>query len=201
MSSDQEMEKPVDRAKSNKIADKFINQGHESFRQGKMFKALVAFNKSLCFAEPESKTVGRIYADRCQVYSETKMYPEALANLNLAQEFSDSNDEFDELEVMCQEAMKTSQTIETFNIKNFFKLSHPANIKIPFIIDSLEVRQNEKFGRYVITRSDLHTGDIIAIEETFFKTIDPRSRFERCNFCLKMKRLNLIPCLRCSKGL
>lgn len=58
------------------------------------------------------------------------------------------------------------------NHQQFFLLSHQPNYRVPFIIDSLELARNEKFGRYVVTKKLLSPGDVIAIEKPFIRFVD-----------------------------
>lgn len=84
---------------------------------------------------------------------------------------------------------------------SFFKLSHPASKKNSNVIEYLQVKNNDvHFGRYVFTNRNLKTGEIIAIEEPFFKFIDPSARHFRCSNCLKSNKLNLIPSELCSSS-
>jgi hypothetical protein len=80
-------------------------------------------------------------------------------------------------------------------VDNFFKLSYPANPKIPFIIDGLEVRMTEKFGRGIFTTRNLKPGDIISIEEPVLTKLKSIGRYSHCCNCLTSNKFNLIPCL------
>lgn len=83
---------------------------------------------------------------------------------------------------------------------DFFALSHDPNAKIPFIVDSIKIDQNPNEGQHIVTTKDLKAGDVIALEEALFKTINFNSRFSRCANCLKCNLLSLIPCEICDKG-
>lgn len=80
---------------------------------------------------------------------------------------------------------------------NFFKLSYPANEKIPYVVDCIELQKSKSFGRHLITNRALKTGNIICIEEPFHKFINNSARFSHCANCLKSEKLNLFPCLEC----
>jgi len=43
-------------------------------------------------------------------------------------------------------------------------------------------------------------GDIVIMEEPFYKIISPSEKNARCAVCLKQNLLNLIPCEKCSAG-
>lgn len=77
------------------------------------------------------------------------------------------------------------------NCQAFFELSYPANSKIPFVADCLELKQSPQFGRYITTKINLSPGDVVAVETPFFHSITGKSK--RCINCLKTS-LKLISC-------
>lgn len=81
-----------------------------------------------------------------------------------------------------------------------FKLSYPANRKIPFIVDCLQLKHSERFGRHIVTTQNLKAGDIVAVEEPFITFIDDNVTKIRCSNCLKSNLLSLLPCNSCAKG-
>jgi hypothetical protein len=87
------------------------------------------------------------------------------------------------------------------DLSNFFKLSHPANPKIPFIIDCLELRKTEEFGRGIYATQDLAAGDIISIEDAVIRMAFtwPDAELYRCANCLNVAMLNLVPCTKTCK--
>jgi hypothetical protein len=97
--------------------------------------------------------------------------------------------------------------MEEENVDDFFKLSYKPNPKYPSFADCIELRSNRKYGRYLVTNQDLKVGDIIAIEEFFYYSInDDRDEKEKsgclmnyqfCAFCHKSKLLDLVPCDQC----
>lgn len=102
-----------------------------------------------------------------------------------------------EREEKCKQLVK-SQLEGEKAIKNFFKLSHPPNPKVPFIVDCLELRYTKNFGRGIYATSDLKAGDIISIENTLFPSMTQDASNSCCVLCLKINQLNLIPCLKCA---
>ena len=186
--------------KCNERAEEFRNRGNEFFREKKYLEALVAYNESLCCAERESEHVALGFANRSAVYLVLKLYEECLENIKSACDYGYPEDKvckLKEREEKCENYMKKcSQRVNNDHL-SFFKLSHPANPKIPFIVDCLKLQENEKYGCYLITTKDLKTGDVIAIEEPFYKFVDKDVYHSRCANCLKSNKLNLIPCDDC----
>jgi SET and MYND domain-containing protein 4 len=183
--------------KDNRIADKWRNEGNSLYKQRKFEDAVIAYNKSLCFAETGSKQLALAYGNRSAVYLEVGLYDDCLANIQLARDKNHPDlTKLRDREEKCLAAQKKfGKKLSEKYRTDLFKLSYEPNKKYPSIVDCLELRENETFGRYIITNRDLLPGDIIAIEEPAFKsmeTVEPRYR--RCNSCLQSNNHNLIPC-------
>lgn len=189
--------------KCNEIADKFRDDGNAHWRSGEFHEALVAYNKSLCHAEESSEQLSLAYANRSAVYLAVKMFDKCLENIKLSVDHGyqiNKLSKLNEREEKCKKLMNVESPNPDDDPWNFFKLSHPANEKIPFIVNCLELREDGKFGRYLVTTTNLRPGDVIAIEEPFFKSIDKESVQSRCSNCLKTNKLSLIPCPRCTNS-
>lgn len=70
------------------------------------------------------------------------------------------------------------------------------------------MKNDQKYGRHIVTNRALRVGDIIAIDDPTFKVVKADSRystcfesntFQRCANCLHENLLSLIPCLSCCK--
>lgn len=159
--------------KSTYYARKFLNIGKLKLKKQKYFEAIENFNKSLCYAEEGSHDISLAYECRSEVYHEIAKFAQ------------------------CKNGIEGSDDNEVLAIHDdpwdFFKLSHPANDKIPFVANCLQVKNDENFGRFIITSHDLAPGDIIAIEEPFFKIVDSASSHLRCANCLQSNLMNLVP--------
>jgi SET and MYND domain-containing protein 4 len=187
--------------KCEETAEKFRSEGNLHFRNRDYHQALLAYNQSLCYAQANDLSLA--YANRSAVYLEAKLYDECLENIKLARDLGYPKEKLEKLNERnqkCKKLMKTHQKDPGNEPWNFFKLSHSPNKKIPFIINCLELCENEKYGRYLITKKNLKTGDVIAIEEPFYKFIDNGVYHSRCANCLKSNHLNLTPCALCTKG-
>jgi hypothetical protein len=181
-------------------AEKFRDDGNAFFRSGEFQKALECYNKSICFAESGSSELSVAYANRSAVYMQVKKYRKCLENIVMSREQGNLDGKLKEREEKCKRLMEVHKSDENSDPCDFFKLSHPPNDRIPFIVDCLELREDEKFGRYIVTSRDLQPGDVIAIEEPFYKFIDKESRYSRCCNCLKSNDLSLIPCTQCTSS-
>lgn len=162
----------------------------------------------MCWAEPGTKTLGLIYANRAEVYFKLKLCDKCLNNVQLAREECcppGKVELLDELQEKCLELIGEA-LVDSCSPWEFFKLSYPANEKLPHIVDCLEVKCDNKYGRYIVTNKPLNVGDIIAMEKPFFKIVKvdpedeeyPKSNVHQyCANCLDDNLMDLIPCPEC----
>lgn len=188
--------------KDNEKALQLRKQGNELYKEKKFFDALLKYNESLCYAEPKSDHLGYAYANRSAVYFEMKIYDKALENVDLAIEnnYPQSN-----MEILTSRKEKCKKNLKPHqeHKNNFFKLRSQGNEKIPFISDSLELKENQKYGRHIVTNRRLVVGEVIAIEKPFACVPITKSndsdcnKFQRCNSCLRDNLFDLIPSPHC----
>jgi hypothetical protein len=107
---------------------------------------------------------------------------------------ADKIQKLNEREEKCKKLMAKEVKDPADDPLEFFKLSYPANPKIPFIVDCLEIRGTGKFSREIYTKRDLKAGDVIAIEDFGFSRMICMGQYNRCCLCLKVNMMNLIPC-------
>lgn len=207
------MTNQIDSLKCNEKAGKTRTEGNKCFIEKNFFDALVKYNESVCYAEKGSETIGFAYANRSAVYYELKLFEKSLRNIDLAR-----NNGYPAKNIMildrraekCIAQIKAGAEAEEDHYPlDFIKLSYEANPKVLSISNCLKLQLNEKFGRHVTTNRELKVGDIIAIEQPYFKIIksdsrydccDDTNRYQRCGFCLKSNVLDLIPCETCSSS-
>lgn len=188
--------------KCNQVAESFSLKAGEFLSIKKYAEALENYNQCLRFAENKSQVLSDAFAGRSKVYYEVKQFQECLDNIQFAIDACESDEKcksFKTFQDECREkvsdiALEKTETIDRWS---FFKLSHPAHKKVPFISECLEVRENDVYGRYIMTNKDLKPGDIVVVEEPFYKVLDPKQRFARCAICLQQNMMNLSPCAKC----
>lgn len=186
--------------KNNQVAESFVVKASECYSAKRYTEALKNYNQSLCFAVNKSQVLSDAFAGRAKIYYELNEFQLCRDNIQNAISSCGCDEKRKKYNVIkedCDEILKgiSSENDET---KTFFKLSMPPHKKIPFIAESLEVRENEIYGRYIATTKDLKPGDIVVVEEPFYKVLDFELRHERCAVCLRQNMLNLFPCVnRC----
>lgn len=189
--------------KNASMADRYRKTGEKSFAESDFKMALEDYNIGLCYAPTGSKNIPLLYGNRSAVYYEMGKYALALENIKLARDSGFpivKMAELDDREEKCKELMEEFGPDKDSATSSFFKLSHPANKKIPFIADCLELRKNEKYGRHIITTKGLKTGDILAIEPPVVSFLTASRKDPHCFFCAANKSGSLIPCSHCTAG-
>lgn len=130
-------------------------QGDLLFADGKLFEALECYNKSLCAAQLHSHDIPLAYDGRSVVYFEAKEYQLCLDNIELAlhngNNFCNDVGTLMNRKEKCLKLIASHQRGVDDDPWNFFKLSYPANEKIPFIVDCVQLHNNKKYGRFIIT--------------------------------------------------
>jgi hypothetical protein len=186
--------------KFDELAIKLREEGNKHYKKGgdlEMWQALIFYNKSIAFAKSmEVLSLG--FANRSAVYLSTGCKEECLKNIEWARETGYPNlSRLDEREEKCKNLPELGWKNVSENPWDYFKLSYPANEKIPWIVDCLEVRTTEKYGRGIYATQDLKAGDIISIEEPMFFLVE-YCNFTHCTNCYKTCMLNLLPCAKTS---
>lgn len=187
--------------KNNAEANAWRMAGNRHYKSTRFVEALVCYNKSLCRAVPGSMEFSLVFANRSAVYMELKEFDICLENIKLAIDCGYPEDRVKTLierEEKCRDQLELLEPDPHQNPWTFFKLSYPANNKLPFIIDSIELRESKRFGRHLITTRALKAGDVVCIEEPFHKFIFNDARFTHCANCLKCEKMNLFPCCECN---
>jgi tetratricopeptide (TPR) repeat protein len=184
--------------KDELAAEMLRKEGNIKFKQEKFKESLIFYNQSLCLSPSSSGNFSLIFGNRSAVYLKMGLHEKCLENIELALQEKHPNEE--KLKKRREKCLESHGNRE--NSEKFFSLSHPANKTIPFIANCLKLCQDNNFSNGIVTTEDLNPGDVVAIEEICFKTIEGSARFRRCAFCLSSNNFSLIPCNRgcaCSK--
>lgn len=159
----------------------------------KYYEALVALNKNSIAAAGDAEVLSKVFQEKAQIYYKLGHHEHCLSCLEKLKRISDTDETATRLEDETSSAQdNNSSTLISKNIfEHFFKLSHPPHPSLPFIVDCLELRENDDFGKHVITTRDLKAGDVIAIEKSYFHFVSPHAIFERCFNCFRSNKLDL----------
>lgn len=188
----------VPSGKSNELAESYRMKGNEMFRNRKFFSALCLYNESLCYAAPDSESLGVAFANRSAVYAEIDEFELCVQNIQWARASNYPKSKIEKLqnrENVCSKFSKIKPAK-----KKLIQLSYKKSTEYPFVIDALKVEYNNDFGRHIVTKRKLKAGDVIVIEEPFVAMLTSKSSFMRCTNCLGQFSLNLLPCPTCTSG-
>nr|XP_019565117.2 SET and MYND domain-containing protein 4 [Aedes albopictus] len=166
-------------------------------------KAIAYYNESIALSEDGSETLAIAYANRSAVCYELKEYTDCLQNIRLAREnsypeqllFKLDNREKDCLKRLAENDHKQ---LEKDDVPRKPKLSYKPNPKIPHISDCLELKEDDQFGRYLVTNRNLSAGDIVIEETPFSSLLVSDRRYMNCDYCHDDQFLTLIPCKSCT---
>lgn len=192
--------------KNIQLAEGFSLKADEQLTAGQHAEAIESFNQCLQYAPNNpSQVLSEAFAGRAKVYFETRQLEMCLESIQCAIDASvcdEKCESFKTFQLQCRENLKNvaSEKVGDDDDSQFFKLSLSSHKKIPFIAECLEVRENDVYGRYIMTTNDLNPGDIVVLEEPFYKILDPNQRHTRCAVCLQQNMMNLLPCVKCSDG-
>ena len=189
--------------KNNLVANELREAGNLHYKSKEFLKALICYNKSICNAIAGSKEFALGLANRSAVYMELEEYDLCLENIDLALDCGYPEEKYKTLiqrREKCLDMREVHETDPDNDPWSFFRLTHPAIEKLPFVSSCVKLQSSKRFGRFLITTQALKTGDIICIEEPFHKFMLNNSRFSNCVNCLKSEKLDLFPCLQCNLG-
>lgn len=192
--------------KCDSQAELHRDKGNKHFNAGRFYEALESYNKSLCFAPENGENVGLAFANRSAVYCELKLYSRSLKNIEEAIKHNYPQKNMDKLkkrEELCKKMIEQKvkePSAEAVGDK-MLKINLELNPKLPFAAKCLELKSDEKHGRYIVTNKNLSSGDIVIVEKPFSKTLHSTSAYKYCTNCLNDNCLDLIPCVNCTSAM
>lgn len=179
--------------------------GNQHYASKNYVEALLKYNESLLFAEPGTEDISLAYANRSACFFHLAEYEHCRNNIKLAIDNDYPASKLIKLhkrDKECKELMTDGDRNTEYDPMSFFQLTYPCNPRIPFLSKCLELKTNDKYGRYVVTNQNLNPGDIITVTEPFFKIFDRCARLHSCSYCAENSMLfDLIPCPGCVEGL
>lgn len=139
--------------KDNAVANKMRLEGHSHFLASHFVNAIYSYNKSLCHSEitGDRFNLSMAYGHRAEAYFKMGLYPESLASIELALASNYPTKFINRMTIMqrkCEEQIVLGAIRPPIFI---VKLSHPANEKIPSLIEGLRLEENVQFGRHIIS--------------------------------------------------
>lgn len=181
-------------------SDDFRRGGNKQFEAGNYCGALISYNEALVRAGSDKVRAALCYGNRSAAYLQLKCFRLCLNNIDLAEPHfpADKISRLHERRERCLKMMMDSLDRET--TKPFgepMQLSYPANPKLPFFIDAIEMRRDKVFGRQLVTTKDLKAGDVVMLcDENVLLANASFNAFE-CGNCMRSNNFNLYKSLEC----
>lgn len=162
---------------------------------GNLFAKVLRNNEAIAnMAAKKSFTELLLRANSFRLF---RLFDECKADLQLALNYGAPKAIVHSERIKCSIAEAEEEQLKR---PTFFKLSYKPNSKLPQLADCLELRENEEFGRHIVTTRDLKAGDIVGLSEPFFKVFDWRALHFRCSHCFKENFMRLKACEFCRNG-
>lgn len=166
-----------------------------SINVGNTFAQLYRHNQEIA-----NTPVMRSYTElvlRASSFRHARLFDECMADLQLSLNYGAPKAIVNKERIKCSLA---EEECEQLKRPSFFKLSYKPNRKLPELADCLELRENQQFGRHIISTRDLKAGDIVGLSEPFFKAFDVNALYFRCSHCFKENFMRLLGCKSCRNG-
>uniref|UniRef100_A0A8D8N503 SET and MYND domain-containing protein 4 n=1 Tax=Culex pipiens TaxID=7175 RepID=A0A8D8N503_CULPI len=185
--------------KSDDSAAKLRIAGNQLYRERKYDEALVCYNESICYAEPNSGQLGMGYANRSAVYYEQGEFEFALYNIDLAKRNNYPEKLMPKLlarELNCKQQIVLGQSKGTVP-RPMMSINVDTHPRIPFLADGIGMNYYPRCGRGLAAEKDFNPGDVILDEKIELCGIDFDLSCHNCNHCSARFNYSLIPCPTC----
>lgn len=188
-------------------SDQLRELGNDEFRNSQHFNytnAFFLYNLALLKAGENKVKAALCYGNRSAVYMEMNYYSHCLKNIELAEKHF-PRDKLPRLQqrrekclkMMNEDGMNNDKMVDPH--RNAFRLSYLANRTVPFFVNVLELRENEKYGRHLITTRDLKAGDVIFQADPFCIPTT-KSQSWSCYNCERVNNFDLMASVTCKHG-
>lgn len=168
--------------------------GNDCYQMGDWVSAMIAYNKSLRYAEIGSTNVAMGYTNRSACFFSMQMYAEALIDVQLAEKANLPARLVPMLQQRKQESQKLLNTVVKPPIP-IRKLSYKANEHFPCLANVIELKHDEEFGRHLVAKCDIPVGKIVLLEENYVQNENDEDL--ECKFCFDVIK-NSIACNDCA---
>lgn len=184
----------INKIKNNATSTFYRELGNDIFEKKNYYDTIMAYNKSLVYAENGTSNVSLAYANRSACFFNMKLYEKCLIDIDLA------------IAARCSDNLRTKLLSRKSRCLKFIeknaqfaiiepKLDFVADERYPCLANILQIEQNDEFGRMITTKEDIPAGKIVMIEKPFMNI--PLQCRRVCGTCLD-GWTNLVPCPKCT---
>lgn len=189
-------------------SDLLREMGNAEFKNSQKYNytnAFIFYNLALLKAGSNKVKAALCYGNRSAVYMEMEYYDHCLKNIKHAEKFfpreklprlHERRDKC--LKMISEDGLENDKMINPH--RNPFKLSYLHNPKIPFFVNALQLVDDVKFGKRLITTRDLKAGDVIALISDPICIGNSRSQAWCCYQCQRINNFDLIASEECKHG-
>ncbi len=181
--------------KDNKLSSDCRKDGNLFYVRKDYKKAIEMYNRALCHADINSEHMSFAYGNRSLCFYEMEMFDKCLTDIQLAKKANYPEDLVHKLnnrEAKCLEriaaGVETSSSILP-------KLSFDEHSDIPNMANILTVKNDDQYGRHIVTDGDIDVDQTILIE-TPLSHVLIGSEYTRCSHCFR-ENMNFIACKVC----
>lgn len=174
--------------KNDVTSNQHRQKGNSLFAQNRFSDAMERYNKSLCFAETNSETLGLAFSNRSACFLEMKMFKKCLTDIELAKNNKYPKHLKDKLNNRQNECLKLMEIENDQSEVGDINLDFGANEKFQCIANVVDIQTNDEF-----------CSKTIMVEQCYFG-VTKYDHYISCNICLKEKQ-NFIPCKKCASAL
>lgn len=185
--------------KNDAISNTYRQNGNTSFEKGFFINAIEWYNKSLCFAENGSRTLGLAYANRSNCFLKLKMFGKCLVDIELAMQNQYPSQLMGKLERRRNDCLKLMETEDDQSDSSAPKLDFEANEQFPCLANVVDIQSGDGFGHRIIAAADIDVGKTVMVEPCYIG-VTKFDHYKICMLCLR-ERLNFTPCPKCTSAL
>ncbi|GBP26655.1 SET and MYND domain-containing protein 4 [Eumeta japonica] len=190
--------------KSVEKSDACRRQGNDAFKSHSYCQALIFYNRALCYAPKNSRSLILAYSNRSALLYELKEFKDALKDIKMCYQLGCPDDLVQKLKIREEKCYQTKRVNDfTESLHKIAASSHtlltlgpsPSN-EIPCAskmvkLDTSGVRPK------VVASENIDVGTVVALETPFVNTFNSDlDAYRACYHCMKTS-LNLIPCNNC----
>ncbi|GBP66193.1 SET and MYND domain-containing protein 4 [Eumeta japonica] len=189
--------------KSEEESDVCRKQGNEAFKLHCYRDALKFYNKALCYAPKDSRSLNLAYSNRSALLYEIGEFHFALKDIKICYRLGCPDDILRKLKVRekkCYQQKQTNYVVDVtkkmISSANCLYLGADRSNEIPCASRAVKLDTAGPQSR-VIAAEDIDVGTVVASEMAFVNTsANNEGAYLQCYHCVKSS-LNLIPCNNC----
>lgn len=182
--------------KDDIMVEKYRSNGNHMLKKGRFIDAIECYNKSLCFAENGSQTLGLLYANRSTCFLKLKMFKKCMVDIELAMQNQCPAQLVKILEMRKNECLKLMETEDNQSDSSAAELNFPANDEFPCLANVVNIESSDAFGHRIVATADIGVGKTVMVEQCYVGVMK-FDLYKACNICLK-EHQNLVPCQKCT---